>query len=202
MENLPKYHCHKVVRAAKITGIGGHASMGATLSVDAPGGAIAVSADYCRKHNPQAGGYFVVYEDGYQSFSPADAFEAGYTLETRGIVWDESKSCTDPKCTIAVKHMHVPGGFTTPGPLEEGICEARTRYPVDPKERKRLLEVFTYHAPKGDQVQRYALLRAEAYNLAVEITELCPPGRERSLALTKLEEAVFFANAAIARGEA
>ena len=25
------------------------------------------------------GGYYVVYEDGYKSFSPAGAFESGYT---------------------------------------------------------------------------------------------------------------------------
>ena len=31
------------------------------------------------KHDPQAGGYYVVYADGYQSFSPAQAFEEGYT---------------------------------------------------------------------------------------------------------------------------
>lgn len=31
------------------------------------------------KHKPVAGGYFVVYEDGYESFSPAKAFEEGYT---------------------------------------------------------------------------------------------------------------------------
>jgi hypothetical protein len=38
-----------------------------------------VDAEYVRKHNPQAGGYYVVYQDGYKSFSPADAFEGGYT---------------------------------------------------------------------------------------------------------------------------
>jgi hypothetical protein len=32
------------------------------------------------KPAPQAGMYMVVYEDGYISFSPAEAFEAGYTL--------------------------------------------------------------------------------------------------------------------------
>lgn len=40
---------------------------------------IELSSDYLSKHNPKVGGYFVVYEDGYQSFSPADAFEGGYT---------------------------------------------------------------------------------------------------------------------------
>ena len=36
-------------------------------------------ADVVEKHNPEAGGYYVVYEDGYKSFSPAKAFEEGYT---------------------------------------------------------------------------------------------------------------------------
>jgi hypothetical protein len=31
------------------------------------------------KHSPEAGGYYVQYKDGYTSFSPAEAFEEGYT---------------------------------------------------------------------------------------------------------------------------
>lgn len=42
--------------------------------------AFPVDAAYVRKHNPQPGGYYVVYENGYVSFSPAPAFESGYTL--------------------------------------------------------------------------------------------------------------------------
>ena len=38
-----------------------------------------VDCDYVRKHQPKAGGYFVVYKDGYKSWSPAEAFEDGYT---------------------------------------------------------------------------------------------------------------------------
>ena len=34
------------------------------------------------KHQPTVGGYYVVYKDGYKSFSPADAFESGYTRVT------------------------------------------------------------------------------------------------------------------------
>ena len=41
---------------------------------------IFVEPRFLSKHNPQPGGYFVVYSDGYQSFSPAQAFEEGYTL--------------------------------------------------------------------------------------------------------------------------
>ena len=38
------------------------------------------------KHAPQPGGYFVLYEGGYTSWSPADAFEAGYTPVTDSAV--------------------------------------------------------------------------------------------------------------------
>ena len=38
-----------------------------------------VSGEFMAKHKPVVGGYFVVYEDGYESFSPARAFEEGYT---------------------------------------------------------------------------------------------------------------------------
>lgn len=58
---------------------------------------------------------------------------------------------------------------------------------------------FTYHAPRGDQPPKYDILRKEARALAYQIEALCPEGREKSLAITKLEEAVFWANAAIAR---
>lgn len=35
--------------------------------------------EYMNKHQPQIGGYYVKYADGYESFSPAEAFESGYT---------------------------------------------------------------------------------------------------------------------------
>ena len=35
---------------------------------------------YVRKHDPAPNGYYVVYDDGYQSWSPAEAFEGGYML--------------------------------------------------------------------------------------------------------------------------
>jgi len=57
---------------------------------------------------------------------------------------------------------------------------------------------FMYHAPTGGQMEKYANLRAKAKELAFMIDEV-PSGRERSLAMTNLEQAVFWANAAIAR---
>lgn len=59
---------------------------------------------------------------------------------------------------------------------------------------------FTYHPPPDrTTVETYKRVRANARQLAEELVMLCPPSRERSLALTKLEEAVMHANSAIAR---
>ena len=62
--------------------------------------------------------------------------------------------------------------------------------------------IYTYHAPKGqDQVDRYQRLRDKGKELASLIMDHCPVSRERSLAFTKIEEAVMWANASIARNE-
>lgn len=60
---------------------------------------------------------------------------------------------------------------------------------------------FTYHSPIGDQADRYTGIRNYAKDLAEFLDLMCPPSRELSLAMTKLEEAIFWANAAIARNE-
>ena len=60
---------------------------------------------------------------------------------------------------------------------------------------------FTYHPPKDDQIKKYAEVRANCKLTAEVIDKLCPESREKSLAMTKLEECVMWANAAIARNE-
>lgn len=60
---------------------------------------------------------------------------------------------------------------------------------------------FTYHAPKESQPERYERIRYKAKMLAAYINEYCPDSREKSLAFTKIDEAVMWANAAIARNE-
>lgn len=60
---------------------------------------------------------------------------------------------------------------------------------------------FTYHAPKEGQTDKYTVIREVARQLAHTFNELCPESREQSLAFTKLEESVMWANAAIARRE-
>ncbi len=79
---MPQYQSHKKVWALKILTVnssGTPEDVGAILTFEHPYGPRSVSAEYYRKHQPKAGGYMVVYEDGYESWSPADAFEAGYT---------------------------------------------------------------------------------------------------------------------------
>lgn len=46
-----------------------------------------------------------------------------------------------------------------------------------------------------------ALIRGKCFELAELIEQVVPEGREKSLALTKTEEAMFWANAGISRKE-
>lgn len=82
---MPKYQSHKQVWALKIKDISlGHTyDSGQEYGVITPEedgyGYVEVPKEYIEKHKPQIGGYYVVYADGYKSWSPADVFEAGYT---------------------------------------------------------------------------------------------------------------------------
>ena len=87
---MPRYQCHKQVWALKIAAITHHenpdksgcsaaASYGATITPAESGyDSFTVSAEFMVRHRPEVGGYYVVYDDGYASYSPAGAFEGGY----------------------------------------------------------------------------------------------------------------------------
>jgi hypothetical protein len=62
-----------------------------------------------------------------------------------------------------------------------------------------LLNRFTYHPPKQERGPDFVALRDMAHKFASLINCSCPEGREKSLAVTKVEEAVMWANAAIVR---
>ena len=84
---MPKYRCHKEVWALKIKSIvrdgeGENRETNGTAIITPEDDRYApfeVSAEYMHKNKPQVGGYYVRYKDGYESFSPADAFEDGYS---------------------------------------------------------------------------------------------------------------------------
>jgi hypothetical protein len=74
---MPRYKCHKEVWALKILSTSGGPDIPTKLHFEgfAP---ISISNAWATQHKPESGGYYVVYEDGYKSYSPAAAFEAGY----------------------------------------------------------------------------------------------------------------------------
>lgn len=87
---MPKYQSHKKVWALKIAKIENDTDLASKENRETDGsamitpedagyGAFKVDNAYLKKHTPEVGGYYVVYEDGYKSFSPAKAFEDGYT---------------------------------------------------------------------------------------------------------------------------
>lgn len=61
---------------------------------------------------------------------------------------------------------------------------------------------FKYHAPHGDQAQRYERIRTAAGDFAKLLIAQVPPCADRTAAIRKLRECVMTANAAIAIQEA
>lgn len=82
---MPKYLCHKIVHALKIQRTDhdyGRLHLSFTDEGYEP-----ITINVTKGLNPQFNeivpndlGYYVVYEDGYVSWSPTKAFEDGYTL--------------------------------------------------------------------------------------------------------------------------
>lgn len=71
-ENIPAPEVPRPVGPPELTG--------ATLFPEAYGTVpVTVDVTYLRRHDPQVGGYYVRYPDGYESWSPAEVFESGYT---------------------------------------------------------------------------------------------------------------------------
>jgi hypothetical protein len=74
-------------------------------------------------------------------------------------------------------------------------------YTPDEKTKQRIDNDFSYHPPKEGQEERYITVRHEFRMMAHWLTRMCPPSRELAVSLTHLEEAMIYANAAIARNE-
>lgn len=91
------------------------------------------------------------------------------------------------QATSSAAPRSAPQEETAAGPVYRSTPDLRSR--------------FTYHAPKEGQPAKYEKLRIEFFHLASFIDQTVPIGREKALALTKLEEALMHANSGIARNE-
>jgi hypothetical protein len=80
---MPKYKCHKEVHALKIAEVSTGSGTVLLRPADESYAVIELPIAWAEKHRPKIGGYYVVYEDGYESYSPGEAFERGYTLRGR-----------------------------------------------------------------------------------------------------------------------
>jgi hypothetical protein len=61
---------------------------------------------------------------------------------------------------------------------------------------------FTYHPPQSEERKKgHEYVRQSCERLAMSFAGNLPHGRELSLAITKLEEAMFWANASLARAQ-
>jgi len=65
----------------------------------------------------------------------------------------------------------------------------------------QLKAIFTYRPPFGTQSERYTYIRSAAGQFAELINASCPESREKSLAITAIQQAVMWANASIAINE-
>lgn len=61
-----------------------------------------------------------------------------------------------------------------------------------------LVQRFGYHRPGPEAIAKHQSIRMGCLALARKLVDLCPEGRELSLALTALEEVGMRANQAIA----
>jgi hypothetical protein len=125
-----------------------------------------------------------------------------------------------PEGAVAVsleggKAMFIPAGakiepIPTPSHYEAALdlflAQRREGVPTPPvgcsaEDWAYLQRTFKYHVPQGAQNDRFSRIRVVAHLFAQRIIEDCPKSRERSLALTNLEQSMFWANASVAREE-
>lgn len=79
---MPKYKCNKLVHALKIAEARVNDDETVTITPDDDGfAAFTTDKDFSSRFNGNENdfGYFIVYDDGYKSWSPSAAFESGYS---------------------------------------------------------------------------------------------------------------------------
>lgn len=94
------------------------------------------------------------------------------------VYWDECKKFTEVDFQLFVGYLREKGKL--------------------PYTSDELDNIFTYHAPVGDQVERYKRIREAAKNLAQVIVDNTTPSPEQTLAVREVEIACMRANQCVA----
>jgi hypothetical protein len=148
MPTMPRYVCHKTVHALKIVSLRCVPPPWATIYLkpaDERYAEIAVTQDWCRDHKvPVVAinqvGYYVVYEDGYASWSPVEAFERGYTPIAEGV--PDINSDRSDELIMTPSDADVCGSsFTPPRGEPNAFCQLPPGHPGghDASERLHVL---------------------------------------------------------------
>lgn len=127
---MPAYRAHKVVHALKIRAVSGDIITPEELGF-AP---FTVEPGWVARHSPQPGGYYVEYEDGYRSYSPAVPFETGYARIVPG-----SPTPQEPKYTTDAIGRFINRSTGKPIPEDEPVILFRAQ------DRKALSALRSYH---------------------------------------------------------
>lgn len=172
---MQKFKSHKIVEAVKISRIV-HGTGSSMLHFDGwtP---IQVSEQWIDKHTPSAGGYFVRYPDGYESFSPAEAFEGGYTAVGAYPAPVETLTTGQPKIT----------GYRNLSPDEIGLMNKIKARGTD---IEALLILVREHL---------AQQRACADDLDLQRLKACEPERWAAMARTDFQTALMKLTRAVAQ---
>ena len=101
---MPRYRSHKQVWALEIDTVSGNR----LTFRDAGYAAIAAPAEMFTRYTPVPGDFYVVYDDGYKSFSPRKAFVEGYTkidkeADARRAMNDSIRVRDDAKWQVALE---------------------------------------------------------------------------------------------------
>jgi len=119
---MPAYVTVKLVHALKIAFIQDCPGDTASLHFeDKSYEPLEVSREWVKKRGAQPGGYFVAYEDGYTSWSPADAFEKCATPADQ---WGIPRS-QEPKYTVNHRGRLINRNTSKPIPDHEPLFVLR-----------------------------------------------------------------------------
>lgn len=108
------------------------------------------------------------------------------------------KNLEEAATHVRLMQMSHGGGQVGPADAQAKVAHNETEHP-DASLKRRVDNDFSYHVPTPTMLPKFAMIRNRGKELANLLVELVPEGRERCIALTRLEEVVMHANAGIAR---